>query len=137
MARAGYRSLVVWEKAHAWVVEVYRATRRFPREELYALGNQLRRSAGSVPMQKSLFAVDELAGFIVACAKVRPAGIADLQPRSVKKKLRDKAFAAAVSREDIDQGIAELGVDPDQHIQRCIAAIRDHLPADQVGPPPR
>ena len=89
------------------------------------------------PMQKSLFAVDELAGFIVACAKVRPAGIADLQPRSVKKKLRDKAFAAAVSREDIDQGIAELGVDPDQHIQRCIAAIRDHLPADQVGPPPR
>ena len=50
MARAGYRSLVVWEKAHAWVVEVYRATRRFPREELYALGNQLRRSAGSVPM---------------------------------------------------------------------------------------
>jgi predicted hydrolase (HD superfamily) len=80
------------------------------------------------PMQKALFAVDELAGFIVACAKVRPNGIADLEPSSVKKKLKDKAFAAAVSREDIRKGIAELGpvagVDETQHIQICIDAIR-------------
>jgi predicted hydrolase (HD superfamily) len=76
------------------------------------------------PMQKVLFAVDELAGFIVACAKVRPNGIADLQAASVKKKLKDKAFAAAVSREDIKQGITELGVDESQHIQTCIDAIR-------------
>jgi putative nucleotidyltransferase with HDIG domain len=80
------------------------------------------------PMQKALFAVDELAGFIVACAKVRPNGIADLEPSSVKKKLKDKAFAAAVSREDIATGIAELGpvanVDQTQHIQICIEAIR-------------
>jgi predicted hydrolase (HD superfamily) len=75
-------------------------------------------------MAKVLFAVDELAGFIVACAKVRPSGIADLEPKSVKKKLKDKAFAAAVSRDDIAQGIAELGIDETQHIQNCINAIR-------------
>lgn len=78
----------------------------------------------STPMAKALFAVDELAGFIVACAKVRPNGFADLKPSSVTKKLKDKAFAAAVSREDIAQGIAELGVDRAEHIQVCIDAIR-------------
>ncbi|MHC5022480.1 MAG: HD domain-containing protein [Planctomycetota bacterium] len=75
-------------------------------------------------MAKALFAVDELAGFIVACCKVRPNGIADLAPKSVKKKLKDKAFAAAVSRADIATGIEELGVDPTEHIQRCIDAMR-------------
>ncbi len=76
------------------------------------------------PMAKALFAVDELAGFIVACCKVRPNGIGDLQPKSVRKKLKDKAFAAAVSRADIQKGIEELGVDPAEHIQTCIDAIR-------------
>jgi predicted hydrolase (HD superfamily) len=84
------------------------------------------------PMAKALFACDELAGFIVACAKVRPNGIADLEPKSVKKKLKDKAFAANVSREDISAGIAELtplfNQDPaafeTTHIQTCIDAIR-------------
>lgn len=75
-------------------------------------------------MAKVLFAVDELAGFIVACAKVRPNGIADLSAKSVKKKLKDKAFAAKVSREDIAQGIEELGVDRDAHINACIEALR-------------
>ena len=75
-------------------------------------------------MAKTLFAVDELAGFIVACAKVRPEGVATLEPKSVKKKLKAKEFAAAVSREDIATGIAELGVDETQHIQTCIDAIR-------------
>jgi putative nucleotidyltransferase with HDIG domain len=86
----------------------------------------------STPMAKALFAVDELAGFIVACAKVRPDGIASLEPRSVKKKLKDKAFAAAVSRADISSGIAELAPLFSQpaesfepvHIQACIDAIR-------------
>ena len=78
----------------------------------------------TTPMAKALFAVDELAGFIVACCKVRPNGIADLEPSSVKKKLKDKAFAAAVSREDIRTGIAELGVDETEHIRTCIEAIR-------------
>lgn len=84
--------------------------------------------ARETPLAKVLFACDELAGFIVACVKVRPTGIADLEPRSVKKKLKDKAFAAAVSREDIDRGIAELGplagVDLTAHIQICIDALR-------------
>lgn len=75
-------------------------------------------------MAKALFAVDELAGFIGACCKVRPNGIADLAPKSVRKKLKDKAFAAAVSRQDIRQGIAELGVDETEHIQACIDALR-------------
>jgi predicted hydrolase (HD superfamily) len=83
------------------------------------------------PMAKTLFAVDELAGFIVACAKVRPDGIASLEPKSVKKKLKAREFAAAVSREDIAKGIAELGVDETQHIQACIDAIR--LEKDRLG----
>ena len=85
----------------------------------------------TTPMARSLFAVDELAGFIVACCKVRPNGIADLEPRSVKKKLKDKAFAAAVSRQDIAQGIEELGVDQTEHIQTCIDALR--ADADRLG----
>ena len=78
----------------------------------------------TTPMAKCLFAVDELAGFIVACAKVRPNGISDLQPKSVKKKLKDKAFAAAVNRAEITQGVEALEVDPTEHIQTCIDAIR-------------
>jgi predicted hydrolase (HD superfamily) len=76
-------------------------------------------------MDKCIFAVDELAGFIVACAKVRPNGLEDMKAKSVTKKLKDKAFAAAVSREDINRGIEELGVDRNEHIQLCIDAIRE------------
>jgi predicted hydrolase (HD superfamily) len=75
-------------------------------------------------MARHLFAVDELAGFIVACARVRPDGLASLEPSSVRKKLKTPAFAAAVSREDIATGVAELGVAEDAHFERCIAAIR-------------
>ena len=75
-------------------------------------------------LAKVLFAVDELAGFIGACCKVRPNGVADLEPKSVRKKLKDKAFAAAVSREDIQRGVEELGVDQAEHIQTCIDALR-------------
>jgi predicted hydrolase (HD superfamily) len=78
----------------------------------------------TTPMAKCLYAVDELAGFIVACAKVRPNGISDLQPKSVKKKLKDKAFAAAVNRDEIKDGMEALAVDPTEHIQTCIDAIR-------------
>lgn len=81
-------------------------------------------TARDTPMARHLFAVDELAGFIVACAKVRPDGIATLEPSSVRKKLKNLAFAAAVSRDDIATGVAELGVEEDAHIARCIAAIR-------------
>ena len=84
-------------------------------------------------MSKALYACDELAGFIVACCKVRPNGIGDLEPKSVKKKLKDKAFAAAVNRDDIARGIDELGPvcgEPDaavfgtDHIRTCIDALR-------------
>ena len=90
--------------------------------------------ARDTPMSKHLFACDELAGFIVAVARVRPNGFEDLKPKSVKKKLKDKAFAAAVSREDVRIGMEELGVDPTEHIERCIAAIGEA--ADRVLPTP-
>ena len=76
-------------------------------------------------MAKHLFAVDELAGFIVACGRVRPDGLASLDAAGVRKKLKTPAFAAAVNRDDIAHGIAELGVDGDAHIARCIEAIRE------------
>lgn len=74
-------------------------------------------------MAKALFACDELSGFIVACAMVRPNKLADLQASSVKKKLKDKAFARTVSREDIQEGIAELNIEADKHIQFVIDAL--------------
>ena len=78
-------------------------------------------------MAKALFAVDELCGFLVACALVRPSrSLADLQLKSVKKKLKDKTFAKGVSREDIRQGAEELGVPLDDHITFLLAALRPH-----------
>lgn len=93
-------------------------------------------AARTTPMARALFAVDELAGFIVACAKVRPGGIADLEPSSVRKKLKDRAFAAAVSREDIAQGIRELGVDETAHLQTCIDALRAESARLGLAPAP-
>jgi putative nucleotidyltransferase with HDIG domain len=76
-------------------------------------------------MAKTLFAVDELCGFLVACALVRPSkSLNDLEVSSVKKKLKDKAFARAVSREEISQGATELGVPLEEHIQFVIQALR-------------
>lgn len=75
-------------------------------------------------MAKVLFACDELCGFIVACSLVRPNRISDLEASSVKKKLKDKAFARTVNREDITQGIAELQVDATEHIQFVINALK-------------
>ena len=74
---------------------------------------------------KTLFAVDELCGFLVACALVRPSrSLMDLEVSSVKKKLKDKAFARGVSRDDIRVGVEEMGVDLDQHIQFLLEALR-------------
>ena len=76
-------------------------------------------------LAKVLFACDELAGFLTACALVKPSkAIADVETPSVKKKMKDKAFARAVNREDIRQGAAELGVDLDAHIAFCIEAMK-------------
>jgi putative nucleotidyltransferase with HDIG domain len=77
------------------------------------------------PMAKTLFAVDELCGFLVACALVRPSrSLADLAPSSVNKKLKDKAFARAVSRDEVRGGAEELGVPLDEHIAFVIQALR-------------
>jgi putative nucleotidyltransferase with HDIG domain len=77
------------------------------------------------PMEKALFACDELAGFITACALVKPGkSLAEVEPSSVRKKLKDKAFARSVNRNDITQGAADLGVDLEQHIAFCIEAMR-------------
>jgi putative nucleotidyltransferase with HDIG domain len=75
-------------------------------------------------MARALRAVDELTGFIMACALIRPTGISDLEPKSVKKKLKDKRFAAAVSREHMRRDWDALEVDHTEHIKRVIEAMR-------------
>jgi putative nucleotidyltransferase with HDIG domain len=88
------------------------------------------------PMEKTLFAVDELSGFLLACAYVRPEGLVGMTPKSVKKKMKSPAFAAAVSREDLTTGAAELGVEFDEHVAFVIAALgerRDELMPATTG----
>jgi putative nucleotidyltransferase with HDIG domain len=75
------------------------------------------------PMERTLVAVDELCGFLVACAYVRPEGIHGLTPKSVKKKLKAPSFAAAVSREDVRGGAEQLGIEFDEHVAFVIAAL--------------
>ncbi|MBV8733984.1 MAG: HD domain-containing protein [Solirubrobacterales bacterium] len=75
------------------------------------------------PMERALYAVDELCGFILACAYVRPDGLRGMTPKSVKKKLKQASFAAAVNREDLRRGAEELGVDFDQHLALVIGAL--------------
>jgi predicted hydrolase (HD superfamily) len=76
-------------------------------------------------LDKALFACDELAGFLTACALVKPSkAIADVEVAGVRKKMKDKAFARGVNREDVIQGAAELGVELDAHIGFCIEAMR-------------
>ena len=84
------------------------------------------------PLEHTLFACDELAGFLTACTYVRPSkSILDLEASSVNKRMKDKAFARAVSREDMMKGAEELGVPLGEHITFCIAAMREN--ADALG----
>jgi putative nucleotidyltransferase with HDIG domain len=84
------------------------------------------------PMEKALFACDELAGFITAVALVKPGrSLAEVDAKSVRKKMKDKAFARSVNREDIINGAADLGVDLEEHIACCIEALKGI--ADQIG----
>jgi putative nucleotidyltransferase with HDIG domain len=79
------------------------------------------------PLEKTLYACDELAGFLTACSYVKPGrSIQEVDVKSVRKKLKDKAFARNVNRDDIVRGAAELGVDLDEHIDFCIRAMQAH-----------
>jgi putative nucleotidyltransferase with HDIG domain len=82
-------------------------------------------------MARALFAVDELSGFIAACALVRPTGIEGMAPKSVRKKLKQPSFAAGVNREEVRQGAEELGVDFDEHVAFVIEAMSAQ--ADELG----
>jgi putative nucleotidyltransferase with HDIG domain len=84
------------------------------------------------PLEHTLFACDELAGFLTACSYVRPSkSILDLEVDSVKKRLKDKAFARGVNRDDVRNGAAELGIPLEEHIAFCIGAMREN--ADALG----
>jgi putative nucleotidyltransferase with HDIG domain len=87
------------------------------------------------PLAKTLYAVDELSGFVGACAMVRPTGIVGLTPKSVKKKLKQPSFAAGVNRDEVREGAEELGVDFDEHVATVIAAMEER--ADVLGLGPR
>jgi putative nucleotidyltransferase with HDIG domain len=80
------------------------------------------------PLKKALFACDELSGFVHACGLVRPDGIETLEPKSVRKKLKQPSFAAGVNRDDVYKGAEELGVDLDEHIAFVIEAMRPIAP---------
>ena len=83
-------------------------------------------------LEKALFACDELAGFLTACSYVKPSkSISEVESKSVRKKLKDKAFARSVSRDDIVNGAAALGIDLDDHIDFCITAMQER--ADELG----
>ena len=89
----------------------------------------------TTPLAKTLYAVDELTGFITACALVRPTGIVGMTPRSAKKKLKQPSFAAAVDRDALRRGAEELGVDFDEHLARVIGAMEER--AEELGLGPR
>lgn len=77
------------------------------------------------PLEKALFACDELAGFITACALVKPGkSLVEVEAKSVRKKMKDKAFARSVNRDDIINGAADLGVDLEEHIAFCVEAMK-------------
>ena len=101
--------------------------RGYPEDVIYAINSH----ADYLPdfprvslLDKALYACDELCGFITACALVRPERLQGLQAKSVRKKMKQASFAAAVKREDIVNGAADLGVDLDEHIDFCIAAMQ-------------
>jgi len=83
------------------------------------------------PLEQTLYAVDELSGFVLACAYVRPQGLEGMTPKSVKKKLKTPAFAAAVNREEVRTGAEQLGVDFDEHIALVIGALQAR--AEELG----
>lgn len=107
-------------------VEELRA-RGYPEQVLHAILAHRADFTGVHPeteLDRVLFACDELAGLVHATCLVRPTGIDDLTPKSVTKKLKDKAFAAGVSREEVERGVELIGVERSQHIQNVIDGMR-------------
>jgi putative nucleotidyltransferase with HDIG domain len=110
------------------------AERGYPADVIYAIkshADYLTDCPRVSRLDKALYACDELAGFITACAMVRPERLAGMQTSSVKKKMKSKGFAASVSREDIARGAEDLGVPLDEHIQVVIDAMAPI--ADELG----
>lgn len=106
----------------------------YPEEVLHAIlahREDFTHVAPETPLDRTLVACDELTGLISATALVRPTGIDDLEPKSVKKKMRDRAFAAGVDRDDVRRGAELIGLDLDVHIENVIAAMRGI--ADELG----
>jgi putative nucleotidyltransferase with HDIG domain len=85
-------------------------------------------------MAKSLYAVDEMSGFITACALVRPTGIEGMKPKSVRKKMKQPSFAAKVPRDQLERAVEELGVEMNEHIQLVIDALAEHAGELGLGP---
>jgi putative nucleotidyltransferase with HDIG domain len=100
----------------------------YPDEIIRAIGSHADETgiARETPMERALYAVDELSGFVLACAYVRPGGLEGMTPRSVKKKMKAASFAAAVDREALRRGADELGVDFDEHVAFVIGALAEH-----------
>ena len=110
------------------------AEQGYPEDVIYAIkshADYLTDCPRISKLDKTLYACDELCGFITACAMVRPEKLTGLAAPSVKKKLKAKGFAAAVNRDDITRGAADLGVDLDEHINFCVAAMQGIAP--QLG----
>lgn len=109
-------------------------SRGYPEEVLHAILAHRSDFTGVEPesrLDRVLVACDELSGLVTACALVRPTGISDLEPKSVKKKMKDKAFAAGVDRDDVRRGAELIGLELDTHIANVIAAMRER--ADELG----
>ena len=101
--------------------------RGYPEDVIYAIkshADYLTDCPRVSRLDKTLYACDELCGFITACALVRPQRLEGLDAKSVRKKMKQASFAAAVKREDITNGAADLGVDLDEHINFCIQAMK-------------
>jgi predicted hydrolase (HD superfamily) len=108
--------------------------RGYPEDVLHAILAHRHDFTGVAPeseLDRTLLACDEITGLVTACALVRPTGIDDLTPKSVKKKMKDRAFAAGVDRDEVRHGVELLGMDLDTHIANVIAAMREI--ADELG----
>ena len=112
------------------------AERGYPEDVIYAIkshADYLEDCPRLSPLDKTLYACDELAGFITACAMVRPDGVHGMKAKSVRKKMKQKSFAAAVNRGDMVRGAEDLGVELNEHIQFVIDAMTEHSEVLGIG----